>query len=454
MDLPNYFIADLPDASTLSPKLITEACETLKHNRERFLAGRTTHAMIAILAGLSRDWLDSEFPFRKLLLEKAPQLTGFPRYTIESGLGDFFSQITRENLERLILQELGSPQRLDEIVSSEAELKEERASMARGPELLVHVTGGVLPNPTLWSMMLGLLVRSAQFVKCATGTSFIPRMFAHSLYAIQPKLGACLELAEWKGGHEALETSLFHEANCVTATGGDETLTKIRHRLPARVRFLGYGHRLSFAFVARESLAKIALSKVTAALVQDIVAWNQLGCLSPHLIYVETGGSIGPQAFAELLARELERRETEHPRGSVSAESAAAIATRRMFYEVRAADQNTTKIWSSSGSTAWTVVYEEDPQFQTSCLNRFIFVKPVTDLNDVVLATHKVHSHLSTVGLSAPIHRAQEIAQQLARCGVTRVCQIGRMQNPPLTWRHDGRPSLGDLVTWTDFELP
>jgi hypothetical protein len=75
-------------------------------------------------------------------------------------------------------------------------------------------------------------------------------------------------------------------------------------------------------------------------------------------------------------------------------------------------------------------------------------------LNDVVLATHKVHSHLSTVGLSAPIHRAQEIAQQLARCGVTRVCQIGRMQNPPLTWRHDGRPSLGDLVTWTDFELP
>jgi hypothetical protein len=27
------------------------------------------------------------------------------------------------------------------------------------------------------------------------------------------------------------------------------------------------------------------------------------------------------------------------------------------------------------------------------------------------------------------------------------------MQNPPLTWRHDGRPSLGDLVRWTDLEL-
>jgi len=26
------------------------------------------------------------------------------------------------------------------------------------------------------------------------------------------------------------------------------------------------------------------------------------------------------------------------------------------------------------------------------------------------------------------------------------------MQNPPLTWRHDGRPALGDLVMWTDVE--
>ncbi len=29
---------------------------------------------------------------------------------------------------------------------------------------------------------------------------------------------------------------------------------------------------------------------------------------------------------------------------------------------------------------------------------------------------------------------------------------LGQMQNPPLTWRHDGRPALGDLITWTDWE--
>ena len=60
---------------------------------------------------------------------------------------------------------------------------------------------------------------------------------------------------------------------------------------------------------------------------------------------------------------------------------------------------------------------------------------------------------VSTVGLAAPEDKMEELATQLARWGVTRVCPLGQMQNPPLTWRHDGRPALGDLVTWTDWEM-
>ena len=42
MNLPNYFLADLPPEATLSPAMITEACQTLKRNRERYLASRST----------------------------------------------------------------------------------------------------------------------------------------------------------------------------------------------------------------------------------------------------------------------------------------------------------------------------------------------------------------------------------------------------------------------------
>jgi hypothetical protein len=453
MELPNYFLADLPDASTLTAKLITDACGALKENRQKFLLPRSTDSIISTIVGLANDWRDPEFPFRKMALERGPAQTGFPVTTLTSGLDRFFRQFTRPNLEALIIQDLGSVRRLDEIVSDELELKQERASTALGHDLLVQITGGVLPNPVLTSMILGLLVRSAQFIKCASGASFLPRMFAHSLYAVQPKLGACLEVAEWKGGNDLIENALFGQASCVTATGNDETLAAIHRKLPAKARFLAYGHKLSFSFIARESLATARRKEVVPQIVEDVLAWNQLGCLSPHVIYAETGGPLAVPAFAELIAAELANRERDEPRGSVGPREAGEIATRRMFYDVRAAAGDTTRVWKSEGSTAWTVVYEEDPAFQLSCLNRFLYVKPVADPDQLMSVIAPLHGAVSTIAISAPIQRLQELAPRLARWGIMRVCPVGKMQDPPLTWRHDGRPALADLVTWTDVEF-
>ena len=46
MNLPNYFLADLPPEATLSPAMMAEACQTLKRNRERYLAGRSTEQLV------------------------------------------------------------------------------------------------------------------------------------------------------------------------------------------------------------------------------------------------------------------------------------------------------------------------------------------------------------------------------------------------------------------------
>jgi hypothetical protein len=133
-------------------------------------------------------------------------------------------------------------------------------------------------------------------------------------------------------------------------------------------------------------------------------------------------------------------------------EVAAAIAARREIYRVRAAASPETRLWHSDGSTAWTVVYETDARFQLSCLHRFVYVKAVGELGEALRQAESVRGHVSTVGVAAPDDEASALAAQLARWGVTRVCPLGQMQTPPLTWRHDGRPALGDLVTWTDWE--
>jgi len=188
---------------------------------------RSTQAVIRTLCEIGENWRQPHYPIRQLALKQGPELTGFSAETLASGLDDLFSQFTTQNFQALLIQELGHSQRLEGLQASQDEQRANRASAVRGPELLVHFAGGLLPNPPLISIVLGLLTRSAQFVKCGSGQAFLPRMFAHSLYDAEPKLGACLEIAEWPGGTDLLERELFGEADCVTATGNDETLAAI-----------------------------------------------------------------------------------------------------------------------------------------------------------------------------------------------------------------------------------
>lgn len=444
MNLPNYFFADLPPEAELTPAMIASACDTLKRNREKFLLSRSTDEMVKLLCEVGQDWLKPENQFRRLALERGPAETKFSRPTLERGLDGFFRQFKPENFQNLLEQELGDTRRLDDFAGG---------ALARGPQLLVHIAAGNLPNPALMSLTLGLLTRSAQFMKCASGASFIPRLFAHSIYEADHKIGSCLELAEWRGGQEKLETVLFAGADCVTATGSDETLAAIRSRLPGKIRLLGYGQRVSFGFVTREVLREENSATVVARAADDVIAWDQNGCLSPHVIYVEERGEVESDKFAALLAAELMQRESSVPRGKISTEEAAAIASRRAIYETLAVHRGDTKIWSSQGSTAWTVVFEHEVRFHFSPLNRFIFVKPVPDVAAVLQGIDELQGKVSTVGIAATPEKMPDLARQFARWGATRICPLGQMQNPPLTWRHDGRPALGDLVTWTDWEV-
>jgi Acyl-CoA reductase (LuxC) len=452
MFLPNYFLADLPPEATLTPAILAEACDTLRRNREQYLANRSIQSLIANFVRIGTNWMDPDYPLRKFALQHGPEATGFPSGTLLKGLESFFSQLTTENFEALLEQDFGDARKLDQMSPIHAEQSTRRSSMVTAPELLFHITAGNLPIAAFSTILLGMLVRSAQIVKCATGTAFLPSLFAHSIYEVEPKLGACLEIAEWRGGNVALEETCIKNANCVTATGSDEVIAAIRHRVPQRKRFLGYGNRASFAFVGSDAISRRNEARTVSAAAADVIAWNQLGCLSPHVIYVESGVNSSPLQFAEALATELGQLEAVEPRGAVPAQVAAVIASRRGFYELRASASGETRLWCSKESTAWTVIYEADPRFKLSCLHRFIYVKGVKDLQEALRESDAIRERVSTVGIAVAEEQKPLVAAELARWGAPRVCPLGCMQNPPLTWRHDGRPSLGDLVTWTDWE--
>lgn len=472
MILPQLFLADLPSDAVLTPQLIRDACIAVKRNRANWLAHRRTQELVELVAFAAERWMQPESGFRRIALDQGAAETGFSPATLGRGLDTLFKQLTVENLQALLLQDLGDAQRLDGFAAPVGELRQGRLALARGPEMLVHVAAGNLPNSALFSLVLGILTRSAQFMKLARSGNLIPRLFAHSLADLEPKLGSCLELAVWSGGHESLEAALFHEADCVTAQGSDETLQSIAPRLRHGCRWIPHGHRLSFGFIGSDQLSSYQAPRLAHRAAADITAWNQLGCLSPHVFYVEDRGSVSAEGFAEFLAVALAEREAAEPRGPLPVEIAAEIAGRRSLHELRQAHHRVTReeaktvprgaffeapaagtrVWASTESTAWTVVFEEDPRFRTSCLNRFVYVKPCRGLEDMLRHAEVVRGQVSTLGTAVGENRLAEMVPVLAQWGITRICPLGRMQEPPAGWRHDGRPTLGDFVTWTDWE--
>jgi hypothetical protein len=182
-----------------------------------------------------------------------------------------------------------------------------------------------------------------------------------------------------------------------------------------------------------------------------VSVYDQQGCLSPHVIYVEERGALAPRKFAAALAEAMGAFQARIPRGKLSVEEAAVVNTTRSGYEFRSASDKRIAVWASAQPNDWSVIYEDDPSFAPSCLNRLVFVKPTDGERRVLENVQRFAARISTVGVAPMSERMTEFAKQLAKIGIHRVCPIGQMQRPPLWWFHDGRPNLASLVRWTEL---
>jgi hypothetical protein len=372
-------------------------------------------------------------------------VTGYPADVIRKGLAGYLATFRLENTRRLLEEELRDPRFLDEFRP-----RGPVGGLARafGPRLTTHVFAGNVPGLPAQSLACALLVKSASLGKAASEEPLFPALFVQSLAEVDARLAECFAVTWWPGGTEELERVAFGRSEAVIAYGSEVAIDAVKARVPLGARFVAYGHKLSFGLVGREWLTAERAREAAARAGYDLAKYDQQGCLSPHLFYVERGGEVGPREFAALLAESLGAYQAAMPRGRISLDEAAAIRELRASYEFRA----DAALFESPGDTAWTVACDEDPAFEASCLNRAVRVKPLDDALDAIELVRPVRRYLQTVGLGLDPPRLERVATAIGRLGADRVCPLGRMPDPSPAWHHDGRFNLLDLVRWTDLE--
>lgn len=337
----------------------------------------------------------------------------------------FLGEITAASLLALVAAELGHAGCLDDFVPVG-----EHLSRAVAPDFILHIISRNTPAAALQTLMRGVLLGSHNLCKLPTGGLSELTEFRD---ALPPELAAKVEFSE------ELPDEWMKKADAVIVFGRDEVIADLRRQTRPHQTFIAHGHKLSFGIVFDDSRLE---SCADAA--RDASLFDQKGCLSPLIFYVKGDSRI----YATRLAIEMERFNIQNPRGPLPPNEANSIRAAREDLQFRMAEGEPIQLWGSSGSTSWTVAFDGSPEFPQSPLNRFIFVKPLrADFEETM---RKFRPHLSTAGI---FPATLENARQAAAWGFTRVCPIGRMQFPPVTWHHDGQFVLAPLVRWVDAEL-
>lgn len=402
--------------------------------------------IVDAIAETTRRWQSSSDPFRQIAEEYLPRLTGYSRPVIARGLDHLFGELNRDNLWALLEEEFDDPLVLD---TWRPRRRAQGKARAFGPNLTLHIMAGNIPGLGVQSLLFGWLVKSPSIVKSATDEPLLTALFAQSLKEVAPQLARNLAVLWWAGEKTVRLPITF--ADLVIAYGSKETIEMFQGTLPSRCRFIGYGHRYSLALVARECVTQ----ETARALALDMAMYDQQGCLSPQLCWVERGGALTPQQFGQTLADELESIENELPSGDSTPMRATRTQCARSYYEMKDA-----AVYSSPRGTRWTVVVVPStgiPVVQAA--SRSIIVSspfnllPPPDLYFWGIGSEPPGA-MQAIALAAPPHRQQAIIDAYtAKTNVNRFCPIGKMQFPPLLWHHDGRPNLTDFVRWVDVEF-
>lgn len=337
----------------------------------------------------------------------------------------FLGAIDEETLLEVVRWELGHEEILDGFRKYAGNM-----AMAVGPGTILHVMSGNTPHAALQSLIRGLLLKSHNL--CKISSVGLPEIEQFK-NALPECLASRIEI------ESELPQDWLRRADAVIVFGNDQTVRHFVHAVREDQLLITHGHKISLGIVFDDP----DFQSVTHA-ARDASLFDQQGCLSPHVFYVEASLA---REYAEKLAGEMESFNTQAPRGTISRLEAIAIDDLRRSFEFRAANDGSVAVWKSRDSTDWTVIFDKNPRFASSCLNRVIYVKPLP--SDIGAAVANARPHLSTIAIQPA---TLENAERVSGLGATRICPVGGMQSPPFTWHQDGGQSLAPLARWVDFE--
>ncbi len=321
--------------------------------------------------------------------------------------------------------------------------------------VVLHVGAGNVFLGILDSLVTGFLTKNVNIVKLSSSGSDFINIFMEALKEADEKgvLSASAAVLSWKGGSQALEEAVLKNVNAVFVWGGYDAVQSYRRLAPIDVRVEGFGPKTSVGVVFESCIENEGMEEVARRAALDASLWDQAACSSLHTLYLIAPAKRHKALAASFLKearKHFSRLARELPPGLLSPDEQVEITRARQLARVDAA-LGAASYESSAPKTDWTVIYEKDPVYRVSPLNRVLYVKTVETLEEVRDNLKPLRGYIQTVGVGGSIER-KRVMEVLGPAGIARVVKLGKMLEETNGSPHDGIFPMMSLVNWIPME--
>lgn len=403
----------------------------------------TTNEIVTAITKTIEVLLDRKHPLRRKLEQLLPLITGYDHEIIRLGLTQSLKTFREHELMRWLSVNFPNPQILDQFIAS----SHGGFTKAVGPQLTAHIWAGNVPVLPLWSLVGSLLVKGKVIGKVSSSEPFFIGVFCQLLVEIEPRLEDSLAIVSWKGGDTIREKVLLKEAEVAVGYGTNQTVSKLQQQLGSNTHFIGFGNKLSFGFLHKLVLDKKKSEDLAKQAAMSVIYYDQQGCFSPQLFFVENNGQTSPREWAILLASKLQTYHKRYPLRNLSIEEAYY---RTNFYEAKMWDDHWEVFVPEDRS--WIVTYGEEPLLEPTPLSRVVQVIAIDHWENLSAIIREKSQVLQTVGIAAPTDELFEIASKWGALGITRVTSLDKMIHLHAGWHQDGYSFLKELVRMVDID--
>ncbi len=375
---------------------------------------------VRALAGLADAWRSPRSPWMRRARREIPTAFAFSSPMVEACLRTTFAGWTLASVARWVHDDL--PSRLRQRAAARC------ARGLRAREVLL-----VLPSTVFaaaWQAAAAVwLAGFVPVFRPSRREPIFARLLAESARAMG---GRDLPFRLLAPGTPVNGRKKFR---AVVAYGSDPTVIRLRATTERGRKIFGFGTQVGAAWISRRALSHQNAANLARGLARDVVLYETQGCLSPGCIFVDRGAKVSPRAFAALVAKEIARLDRAW---TVRGEDALAGESFLQLWKFRAA-QGRAEFFGRH------VILHGEHDFAPSGLRRVVFVRPVAGPGEAARLCAHWPAKLAVLGL-ADASETVRVGRAFRSHPDLWMAAIGRMHEPPPSWRNGGVSLLQELA--------